>query len=40
MDDQDAGAKRDDKNLECRPPVEADVVALFRELVTRLIRTK
>ena len=32
MDDQNAGAKRDVKDLECRPPVEADVVALCREL--------
>ena len=32
MDDQNAGAKRDAKDLECRPPVEADVVALCREL--------
>src|SRR5688572_13887302 len=35
MDDQDAGARRDDENLECRPPVEADVVALCRELNRR-----
>jgi hypothetical protein len=32
MDDQNAGAKRDVKNLECRPPVEGDIVALCREL--------
>ncbi len=35
MDDQNAGEKRDDENLECRPPVEADVVALCRELNRR-----
>ena len=32
MDDQDAGAKRDAKDLEPRPPLEADVTALCREL--------
>lgn len=32
MDDENAGAKRDASDLECRPPVEADVVALCREL--------
>ncbi|MHB8521028.1 MAG: hypothetical protein ACYDH9_09750 [Limisphaerales bacterium] len=32
MDDQDAGAKRDVPDLTCRPPVEADVVTLCREL--------
>lgn len=35
MDDQNAREKRDDENLECRPPVEADVVALCRELNRR-----
>jgi hypothetical protein len=35
MDDQDAGAKRDAENLECRPPVGADVAALCRELNQR-----
>ena len=35
MDDQNAGEKRDVTNLECRPPVEADVVALCRELNQR-----
>ena len=35
MDDQDAGAKRDAENLECRPPKEADVAALCRELNQR-----
>ena len=35
MDDQNAGEKRDVENLECRPPVEADVVALCRELNRR-----
>lgn len=38
MDDQDAGAKRDDERLECRPPVQADVVALCRELNQRTAR--
>jgi hypothetical protein len=35
MDDQNAGAKRDAESLECRPPVEGDVVALCRELNRR-----
>ncbi len=35
MDDQNAGAKRDVKSLECRPPVEGDIVALCRELNQR-----
>jgi hypothetical protein len=35
MDDPDAGAKRDAKELECRPPVEADVVGLCREMNRR-----
>ncbi len=35
MDDPNAGAERDGENLECRPPVEADVVALCRELNQR-----
>ena len=35
MDDQNAGAKRDVKELECRPPVQADVVSLCRELNRR-----
>jgi hypothetical protein len=35
MDDPNAGAKRDAENLECRPPVEADLVALCRELNRR-----
>jgi hypothetical protein len=35
MDDQNAGAERDVKNLECRPPVEGDIVALCRELNQR-----
>ena len=35
MDDQNAGAGRDIKKLECRPPVEADLVALCRELNQR-----
>src|SRR5437016_6045677 len=32
MDDANAGAKPDPKDLECRPPVEKDLVALCREL--------
>jgi len=35
MDDQNAGAQRDVRDLESRPPVEADVVALCRELNQR-----
>ena len=35
MDDQNAGAKRDAENLECRPPIEADLVGLCRELNQR-----
>lgn len=35
MDDQNAGAKRDAGDLECRPPVEADVAALCYELNKR-----
>jgi len=35
MDDQNAGAKRDAQELECRPPAQADVVALCRELNRR-----
>jgi hypothetical protein len=35
MDDQNAGEKRDDGNLACRPPVEADVAALCHALNTR-----
>jgi hypothetical protein len=35
MDDQNAGAERDVNNLECRPPVEGDIVALCRELNQR-----
>ncbi len=35
MDDQNAGAKRDTGDLACRPPVEADVTALCRELNQR-----
>jgi hypothetical protein len=35
MDDQNAGAKRDVKDLECRPPVEGDIAALCRELNQR-----
>ncbi len=35
MDDQDAGAQRDAENLACRPPVQADVVSLCRELNQR-----
>lgn len=35
VDDQNAGEKRNPKDLECRPPVEADVAALCRELNQR-----
>jgi len=35
MDDQNAGARRDAENLECRPPIEADLVGLCRELNQR-----
>lgn len=35
MDDQNAGAKRDVKNLETRPPLQADLSTLCRELNTR-----
>lgn len=35
MDDQNAGAKPDRENLESRPPVQADLVALCRELNRR-----
>jgi len=35
MDEPDAGAKPDPKDLEPRPPLEADLVALCRELNRR-----
>lgn len=35
MDDQNAGQERDGGELECRPPVQADMVALCRELNQR-----
>ena len=35
MDEPDAGAKPDPKELEPRPPLEADLVALCRELNQR-----
>ena len=35
MDDQNAGAKPDPKDLECRPPVRADLVELCRTLNQR-----
>lgn len=35
MDDQNAGAQRDVRNLECRPPLQADLAALCRELNQR-----
>ena len=35
MDDADAGAQPDKKELESRPPLEADLVALCRELNRR-----
>jgi hypothetical protein len=38
MDEPDAGAKPDPKELEPRPPLEADLVALCRELNQRKAR--
>jgi hypothetical protein len=35
MDDENAGAQRDAQNRECRPPVQADLAALCRELNQR-----
>lgn len=35
MDDQNAGAKRDVRDLESRPPVQADLAGLCRELNQR-----
>ena len=35
MDDQNAGTERDVKDLESRPPVQADLSALCRELNQR-----
>ncbi len=35
MDDQNAGPQRDPKELESRPPVQADLVSLCRELNQR-----
>ena len=35
MDDQNAGPRRDFSNLECRPPLQADLVSLCRELNQR-----
>ena len=35
MDDQNAGVERDVTNLECRPPVEGDIVTLCREFNQR-----
>jgi hypothetical protein len=35
MDDQNAGARWNVENLECRPPIEADLVKLCRELNQR-----
>ena len=32
MDDENAGAQRPGQDLECRPPIQGDVVALCREL--------
>jgi hypothetical protein len=32
MDDENAGARRPGEELECRPPMQADVVALCRAL--------
>ena len=38
MDESNAGAKPDPKNLEPRPPVEADLAAVCRELGINLSR--
>ena len=35
MDDQNAGAGREMNNRECRPPVEADLASLCRQLNQR-----
>ncbi len=35
MDDENAGARRPGQDLECRPPLQGDVVALCRELNRR-----
>ena len=35
MDDQNAGTKRDVRDLESRPPVQADLAGLGRELNRR-----
>ena len=35
MDDENAGARRRRQDLECRPPLQGDVVALCRELNQR-----
>ena len=35
MDDENAGARRPGEELECRPPLQADVVALCRALNQR-----
>jgi hypothetical protein len=39
MDDQNAGSERDPKELEPRPPLESDLVALCRELNQRGARS-
>ena len=38
MDDANAGAEPDKKELECRPPTEGDLIALCRELNHRQAR--
>ena len=38
MDDENAGERRPNSDLECRPPLQADVVALCRELNRRKAR--
>jgi hypothetical protein len=38
MDDANAGAEPDKKELECRPPTESDLIALCRELNRRQAR--
>ena len=32
MDDKDAGAQQNEQNLECRPPLQADLVNLCDQL--------
>jgi hypothetical protein len=35
MDDENAGSRRPEQDLACRPPLQADVAALCRELNQR-----